>query len=95
MERLLVGRRLANDRGLFHVGSATSLRGTFTACPPLPSGRAFAQVVDERTKRLVLVPATVATARLEGRLVEVTTDQNQQVTVRLAPRIDRQRGRMR
>jgi type IV secretory pathway VirD2 relaxase len=89
MERLLVGRRLAHDRGLFQVESATSLRGTLTACPPLPSGRAFAQVVDERSKRLVLVPATPATARLEGRLVEVTTDQNQQVAVRPAPRLAR------
>ena len=86
---MLVGRRLAHDRGLHHLESATSLRGTLTVCPPLPSGRAFAQVVDERTKRLVLVPATVATARLEGRLVEVTTDQNQQVAVSPAPRLAR------
>jgi Protein of unknown function (DUF3363) len=89
MERLLVGRRLAADRGLLHVETASGLRGTLTACPPLPSGRAFAQVVDERTKRLVLVPATPATARLEGRVVEVTVDQNQQGVVRSAPRLAR------
>jgi len=89
MERVLVGRRLAHDRGLHHLESATTFRGTLTECPPLPSGRAFAQVVDERTKRLVLVPATVATARLEGRLVEISTDQNQQVAVRAAPRLAR------
>jgi type IV secretory pathway VirD2 relaxase len=89
MECLHIGRRLAEDRGLFHVEGPTTFRGTFTACPPQPSGRAFAQVVDERTKRLVIVPATMATARLEGRLVEVTTDHNQQVVVRPAPRLAR------
>ena len=89
MERLLLGRRLATDLRLLHVEVVSGLRGTLTACPPLPSGRAFARVVDDRTKRLVLVPATPETNRLEGRSVEVTVDQNQGVVVRPARRLSR------
>jgi type IV secretory pathway VirD2 relaxase len=89
MERLLLGRRLATDLGLLHVDVVSGLRGTLTACPPLPSGRAFARVVDDRTKRLVLVPATPETNRLEGRSVEVTVDQNQGVVLRPARRLTR------
>jgi type IV secretory pathway VirD2 relaxase len=92
MERLLIGRRLASDLGLLHMESTSGLRGTLKACPVLPSGRVFAQVVDERSKRLVLVPATPETARLEGRLVEITIDQNQQVVVRSAPRLSKEKS---
>ena len=61
MERLLLGRRLAErPAGQFYEGD--DARGVLVTCPPLPSGRAFAQIVDERTKRLVLVPATIETA---------------------------------
>ena len=67
----------------------SELRGTLTACPPQPSGRVFAQVIDEQTNRLVLVPATAATSRLDGRLVEVTKGPNNQVVVRAARRLTR------
>jgi hypothetical protein len=38
---------------------------------------------------LIWTAVTVATARFDGRLVEVTTDQNQQVPSRSAPRLAR------
>jgi type IV secretory pathway VirD2 relaxase len=83
-ERLLVGRRLAADLGAtYHEGPST-VRGVLTACPRVPSGRAFACVVDERSKRLVLVPASVETSRLEGRRVEVTVSQDRRLVVRQA-----------
>ena len=81
-ERLLVGRRLAADLGAtFHEGPG-SFRGVMSAGPRLPSGRAFASVVDERSKRLVLVPASPETRRLEGRRVDVTVDQQRRLVVR-------------
>ena len=81
-ERLLVGRRLAADLGAtYHEGSGT-VRGELRAGPRLPSGRAFACVVDERSKRLLLVPASPETSRLEGRRVEVTVDQQRRFAVR-------------
>ena len=88
-EKLLVGRRLAADLGATYDPSTTTARGELVTCPPLPSGRAFARVVDERTKRVVLVPSTVETNRLEGREVEVTVDQNKNVLVRQARRLSR------
>ena len=89
MERLLVGRRLANDLGAVFDEGASSARGVLVNCPPLPSGRAFARVVDDRTKRLVLVPATIETSRLEGREVEVDVDQQKRAVVRQARRLNR------
>ena len=89
MERLLVGRRLAGDLGVGYDDTATSARGTLTNGSPLPSGRVFARVVDPRTKRLLLVPASAQTARLEGREVEVTVDQEKRVDVRPARSLDR------
>jgi hypothetical protein len=89
MERLLLGRRLAGELGVTYDDSGTSARGTLTNCPPLPSGRAFARVVDPRTKRLLLVTASPQTARLEGREVDVTVDQNRRADVRPARSLNR------
>jgi type IV secretory pathway VirD2 relaxase len=84
IERLLVGRRLAADLGAtYHEGPGT-VRGLLTACPRLASGRAFACVIDERSKRLVLVPASVETSQLEGHRVEVTVDHDRHLVVRRA-----------
>jgi type IV secretory pathway VirD2 relaxase len=88
-ERLLFGRRLASDLGASYDPATGTARGVLVTCPPLPSGRAFARVVDERTKRLVLVPSTVETSRFEGREVEVTVDANKNVIVRQARRLSR------
>ncbi|HVV53336.1 MAG TPA: DUF3363 domain-containing protein [Polyangia bacterium] len=89
MERLLLGRRLAGELGVTYDDRGTNARGTLVNCPPLPSGRQFARVVDPRTKRLLLVPASLQTARLEGREVEVTVDQNKRVDVRPARSLNR------
>ncbi len=92
MERLLVGRRLARDLGVAYSDAPGGVRGTLVNGSPLPSGRAFARVMDERASRLVLVPVTPETTRLEGRLVEVTVDQDKRSIVRPARDLNRGNG---
>jgi type IV secretory pathway VirD2 relaxase len=89
-ERLLYGRRRAAEAGVNYDDNPGGARGVLVAGPPLPSGRAFAEVVDARTKRLVLVPWTVETARFFGREVEVAVDPARNITVR--PARQRERG---
>ena len=88
-ERLLYGRRRAAEAGVNYDDNSGGARGVLVAGPPLPSGRAFAEVVDARTKRLVLVPWTVETARFFGREVEVSVDHARNITVRSARQRER------
>ena len=57
--------------------------------PPLPSGRAYAELLDQKTNRLVLVPWSATVSAIEGRRVEVVVDQTKRATVRSPRRLDR------
>jgi hypothetical protein len=88
-ERAVVGRRIASELGLTYVDVATSFRGTLKGLPPLPSGRAFARVVDELTGRVTVVPVSGDARRLEGRVVEVTVDATGRSVLRPGDRLTR------
>jgi hypothetical protein len=88
-ERAVVGRRVASQLGLTYVEVASAFRGTLKALPPLPSGRAFAQVVDQRSGRVTVVLVSGDGRRLDGRLVEVTVDATGRSALSLADRFTR------
>jgi len=88
-ERLLFGRRRAADVRASYEDASGTFRGKLVSSAPLPSGRAFAQVVDERTNRLVLVPWTVDLRRFEGQQVEVEVDAAKRISVRPPRRLSR------
>ena len=88
-ERLLLGRRRACElKASFDEGPGT-VRGKLVSRSPLPSGRAYAEVLDEKTNRLVLVPWSASVSGFEGRQVEVVVDQAKRVSVRAPRRLDR------
>lgn len=88
-ERMLFGRRRAAQRRAAFDDSPGTFRGRLESRPPLPSGRAFAEVLDEKSNRLVVVPWTSDLRRFEGRDVEVVVDQAKRVVVRPARRLTR------
>ncbi len=88
-ERTLVARQLARELQATHVEQVSGLRGTLIACPLLPSGRAYARVLDERAKRFVLVGFDPEMRRLEGHLVELSIGTNGRVSIRPARRLNR------
>jgi hypothetical protein len=85
-ERTLLMRQLARDLGPEAAAAplASGLRGVLRTAPPLPSGRAVAYVVDERSKRFAVVDATPETTRLTGRLVDVSVGAGGYLNVRPA-----------
>ncbi|HVV52496.1 MAG TPA: hypothetical protein VHO06_22710, partial [Polyangia bacterium] len=88
-ERMLFGRRRAGELRAGFDDTAGTFRGKLESRPPLPSGRAFAEVLDEKTNRLVLVPWSNDLRRFEGRDVEVVVDQAKRAVVRPARRLSR------
>jgi type IV secretory pathway VirD2 relaxase len=88
-ERMLFGRRRAAEVRASFDESPGTFRGKLASRPPLPSGRAFAEVLDEKTNRLVLVPWSGDLRRFEGRDVEVVVDQAKRAVVRPARRLSR------
>ncbi|HVZ88954.1 MAG TPA: DUF3363 domain-containing protein [Polyangia bacterium] len=88
-ERLLLGRRRAAELGASFEEGPGTFRGKLVNRLPLPSGRAFAEVLDEKTKRFVLVPWSATVSAFEGRQVEVVVDQSKRATVRSPRRLDR------
>jgi len=87
-ERTVVERDLARELSAEPI-AAGALRGMLLVCPPLPSGRLFARIFDERRRRFAMVPADPAALRLAGRVVDVSLDGKGRVTVRAAPRLNR------
>ena len=79
------GRELRADL----ISAGSSVRGTLVVCPPLPSGRLFAQVLDARGRRFALIPADLTARRLVGRLVDVSIDGKGRALLRAAPRLNR------
>jgi type IV secretory pathway VirD2 relaxase len=88
-ERTLLARQLARDLGAENVDRVAGLRGTLIACPALPSGRSYARVLDERTRRFVLVALSPELRPLEGRLVEVSIDEKGRLTIGSARHLNR------
>ena len=83
------GSRRPADLGLTYADTVSSFRGTLTTLPPLPSGRAYAQVVDQRGGRVTVVPVSGDVRRLQGRDVEVTVDAVGRSSLRAGPSHDR------
>jgi hypothetical protein len=88
-ERSLVGQRVAAALGLEYADAATGFRGILTALSPVPSGRAFAQIVDQRSGRVTVVPLNSDPRRLEGRLVDVRVDASGRSSLRATPNLNR------
>jgi hypothetical protein len=88
-ERTLFARQLARELQATHVEQVVGMHGTLTACAPLPSGRAYARVLDERAKRFVLVRLGPEMRGLEGRLVELSIDAGGRLSIRPARRLNR------
>jgi hypothetical protein len=80
-ERGVLVRRLARDLGASHISEFGGLRGTLVSCAPLPSGRVYAHVLDERSRRFVVVPMTPDLRRLEGRTVDLSIDARGQLAI--------------
>lgn len=88
-ERAALGARVAHELGLSVVPPTAGFKGVLTSMPPLPSGRAYARIVDASTARVVIVPETATTRRLAGRSVEVSRATAGEVDVRATRRLDR------
>jgi len=89
IERMLFGRRRAAELRAAFDDTPGTFRGKLATRPPLPSGRAFAEVLDGKTNRLVLVPWSSDLRRFEGRDVEVVVDQAKRAVVRPTRRLGR------
>jgi len=70
LEANALGTRLAAERGLFLTAHPIGLEGKLTLTPRLPSGRQYAIVTDERSKRLWVLPASKQLRLLDGQRVE-------------------------
>lgn len=69
LEAKALGARLAAERGATFSESPARLAGTLTLAPTLPSGRQYAIVTDDESKRLWVVPANKQLRLLEGQQV--------------------------
>jgi type IV secretory pathway VirD2 relaxase len=88
-ELTILSRQLARELRADQITAGSNVRGTLVVCPPLPSGRVFAQVLDERSRRFVLIPADPSARRLAGRLVDVSIDAKGRALLRAAHRLNR------
>jgi uncharacterized protein DUF3363 len=88
-ERAALGRQHAGRLGLTFVSDPPRFRGRVYPCDPTPSGREFVRVVDESRRQFTLVPKPTGIERLRGRVVVVSRDHDQQLSIRLSPDISR------
>jgi len=70
LEANALGTRLAAERGLVLTAHPIGLEGKVTLTPRLPSGRQYALVTDERSKRVWVLPASKQLRMLDGQHVE-------------------------
>ncbi len=70
LEARALGTRLAAERGLVMTDHSDGLAGHLALAPRLPSGRQYAIVTDERSKRLWVLPASKQLRLLDGHDVE-------------------------
>lgn len=88
-EQAALSKTVAGELGLSVVAPEAGFRGVLTPIPPLPSGRAYARIVDAASGRAVLLPETAITRRLAGWAVEVSRVSAGGVEVRPTRRLDR------
>jgi hypothetical protein len=88
-ERAALGRQHAERLGLTFVNDPPRFRGRVFPCDPTPSGREYVRVVDEDRRQFTLVPKPTGIERLRGRVVVVSRDHDQQLSIRLSPDISR------
>jgi type IV secretory pathway VirD2 relaxase len=94
LEAKALGARLAAERGVTFSESPTRLAGTLTLAPKLPSGREYAIVTDDESKRLWVVPANKQLRLLEGQQVRSwRTPDGRLLLARAAPSRTPGRGR--
>jgi hypothetical protein len=94
LEVKALGARLAAERGATFSESPARLAGTLTLAPKLPSGRQYAIVTDDESKRLWVVPANKQLRLLEGQQVRSwRTPDGRLVLARAAPSRTPGRGR--
>jgi hypothetical protein len=71
-EREALGRALGKNLGLAYVSEPVAFRGRVVACAPMPSGREYLRIVNERTGQFTLIEKSVGAERLEGQIVQLT-----------------------
>jgi type IV secretory pathway VirD2 relaxase len=82
-EELALGTKLASAiGGMFVADPPPDFRGRLLACETTAPGSAYVRVVDEATRRLVLVPAAAFHKALEGQVVALTRDPNGRLVAR-------------
>ncbi len=74
LEANALGTRLAAERSLLMTTAPNRVEGKLTLVPRLPSGRQYATVTDERSKRLWVLPASKQIRLLAGQHVESRRD---------------------
>jgi hypothetical protein len=88
-ERAALGREHAEQLGLTYVSDPPRFRGRVFICGPTSSGREYVRVVDEARRQFTLVPKPTGIERLRGRVVVVSRDHEQLLSIRLDPEISR------
>lgn len=74
LEAKTLAARLAAERGLTLAESPSAMSGTLSLAPPLPSGRQYALIVDEASRRLWVLPANKGLRLLDGHRVQGRLD---------------------
>jgi hypothetical protein len=88
-EHAALGRQHAERLGLTYVNDPPRFRGRVFMCAPTPSGREYVRVVDEARRQFTLVPKPTGIERLRGRVIVVSRDRDQRLSIRLDPEISR------
>jgi hypothetical protein len=82
-ERDALGRQLAVESALTYLPEAPEgFSGRLLPCEPTPSGQTFAAIVDERSRRMTIVPDGPSMRELAGRVVELAADAEGHLRVR-------------
>lgn len=81
LEANALGARLAAARGLVMTVDPAGLEGKLTLAPRLPSGRQYAIVTDERSRRLWVLPGTKQLRLLAGQQVQGGRDPNGRLVI--------------
>jgi Protein of unknown function (DUF3363) len=88
-ERAALGRAHAERLGLTYVTDPPAFRGRLFPCAPAASGREYVRIVDERQRQFTLVLKPDGVERLRGRMVVVSRDHEQRLSIRVGPEISR------
>ena len=86
IEARTLADQLASERGLRLADLTEPIEGRLAMSRPLPSGRRYAVVVDERSRQLCALPESRALRSLAGHEVRVIRDRDGRVAVTMSPR---------